>query len=381
ERERSIDAAFASTFDWVYCDPTEYDKPWDNFDSFLLKDASTYWVTGKPGSGKSTLIKYIAENSSTTEKLNAWAQDHDLFVAQHYFSYRASELQRSEIGMLRSLLHQILQDQPDFIKQGFSERYRVLCSTAGGVSGEFGTEELRTCLRRVIDSRISAFFLFIIDGLDESNTKRKGLPKLVEYINSLGTHRNVKVLISSRPWPEIEESLEGCPRLKVHELTRDDIRYFTESKINNHHRSRTLQLQDPTAINQLVTEIVDSSSGVFLWVALVVQSLLQGLRNHDTISDLFARLQELPKELDDLFRHMWEQVDPRYKAQASRLLQLVKYGTIHGHISVLGISFAEEDEKFATELEVKPLTKETCDYRIGTTRGHLLARCAGLVEV
>jgi hypothetical protein len=51
-----------------------------------------------------------------------------------------------------------------------------------------------------------------------------------------------------------------------------------------------LKKEDPQNAPQFVTEIVDRTSGVFLWVKLVVRSLLDGLSNFDRISDLQASL-------------------------------------------------------------------------------------------
>jgi hypothetical protein len=51
----------------------------------------------------------------------------------------------------------------------------------------------------------------------------------------------------------------------------------------------------------LVEEIVEKANEVFLWVKLVVQSLLAGLGNRDSITDLQRRLRELPSDLEKLY--------------------------------------------------------------------------------
>jgi len=35
-------------------------QPWSNFDDWLEHGKDIYWLTGKPSSGKSTLMKYIS---------------------------------------------------------------------------------------------------------------------------------------------------------------------------------------------------------------------------------------------------------------------------------------------------------------------------------
>ena len=68
--------------------------------------------------------------------------------------------------------------------------------------------------------------------------------------------------------------------------------------------------------------MVTKASGVFLWVVLVVRSLLRGLRNRDTIKDLRKRLEELPFGLAALYTHMLGHVEPLYKEQSSRAFQI-----------------------------------------------------------
>lgn len=51
-----IEEAYGSTFKWIWTDPDV------GFASWLVSGTSTYWISDKPGSGKSTLMKYIFKN-------------------------------------------------------------------------------------------------------------------------------------------------------------------------------------------------------------------------------------------------------------------------------------------------------------------------------
>jgi hypothetical protein len=73
-----------------------------------------------------------------------------------------------------------------------------------------------------------------------------------------------------------------------------------------------------------MSEIVDTSCGVFLWVRLPVSSVLEGLTNHDTIESLQDRFRELPANLEDFYRHIWDRIPQKYRTQAARLLLLVE---------------------------------------------------------
>lgn len=43
---------------------------WDNFQEWLLSESNTYWISGKPGSGKSTLVKFLVTSNHTQTTLN-----------------------------------------------------------------------------------------------------------------------------------------------------------------------------------------------------------------------------------------------------------------------------------------------------------------------
>ena len=83
-----------------------------------------------------------------------------------------------------------------------------------------------------------------------------------------------------------------------------------------------LAMSDPKHAVELVSEIVQRANGAFLWVHLVVWSLLDGLRNKDAVSDLRRRLGLLPSDLDEFYGHMLSRISPLYMMQASQIFQI-----------------------------------------------------------
>lgn len=45
----------------------------NNFRKWLTSSDGTFWITGKPGAGKSCLMKYLFEHQRTKELLQTWA--------------------------------------------------------------------------------------------------------------------------------------------------------------------------------------------------------------------------------------------------------------------------------------------------------------------
>lgn len=222
-----------------------------------------------------------------------------------------------------------------------------------------------------------------MDGLDEYDADSAEMALLAKVFKLLSSFPHVKSVLSSRPLVTFEQSFDDCPRLRLHELTRPDITAFVESSIRQYHCLQRLMTKDPSATESFVQEIVDGSSGVFLWVQLVVSSLLEGLRNGDEIDDLKERLHELLTDLEALYRHMWDRIPLKYRSKASRLLRLVETATYEGgRISVLGASFAvEPDEEHVFRCPVAPLTEVEMTSRYEDARVQISSRCMGLIEV
>ncbi|KAF4985588.1 hypothetical protein FDECE_16457 [Fusarium decemcellulare] len=384
DREDGISEAHKATYRWIYQDPKESFQQWHNFSRFLQSGSGVYWITGKPGAGKSTLMKFLAHNDATRKALNAWAGARRLTMARFYFYYNGSPMQKSQIGVLRSLLHQICSSRPELVRVGFKDRYEAMCLADEQPSTFTPTLwELKRALKAIIEHLAEECFFFAVDGLDEYDADSAEMALLAKVFKMLSGLAHVKSVLSSRPLVTFEQSFDDCPRLRLHELTRPDITAFVEASISQHLCLQGLMTKDPSATQSFVKEIVDGSSGVFLWVQLVVSSLLEGLRNGDEIDDLKRRLHELPTDLEALYRHMWDRIPSNYRSKASRLLRLVETATYEGgRISVLGTSFAvEPDEDAVFRCPVAPLTEDEMTSRYEAARVQISSRCMGLVEV
>jgi hypothetical protein len=87
-RENRIDPAFDKTFQWIFRSPQSSNKPWSSFVDWLISPQHVYWITGKAGSGKSTLMKYIVHHQRTQDLLRICADKagkKQLVSASFYF--------------------------------------------------------------------------------------------------------------------------------------------------------------------------------------------------------------------------------------------------------------------------------------------------------
>ncbi|RYP59304.1 hypothetical protein DL769_008599 [Monosporascus sp. CRB-8-3] len=383
DREESIGGAYASTFDWLFHDPKVKGKPWDNFVDFLQEDTGAYWITGKPGSGKSTLMKYLRDDPRTIQHLNVWAAGRELLQASFYFYYKGSNMQKSEYGLVLSLLYNLLKRRPDLIPVAFEDRSHHLLLHEESI-GRPSLLEARKALERLFTTQTEAAFFLTIDGLDEFDPKVSAthVRSLLDLGRSFSELPNVKAVFASRPLNEFEEAFADCPSLKIHQLTHDDIRLYVDERLEKHNRMQTLLTRDPANASKLVWSIVASSDGVFLWVRLVVDSLIDGLKNYDGIEDLQRRVDELPTDLYDLYDVMLCRVPNTYHLQTAKLLRLVYCNPDYTELSVLGLWFAEQaTHETVIQTAVSPITDSDLEYRYNEMEHRLKSRCLGLIEI
>ena len=103
-----VATAHQQTFRWIFCNPESEQLPWSNFVDWLERGSGCYWINGKAGSGKSTLMKYIRMEPKTRQALLKWADKHNLIIASYFSWNLGTTLQKSHIGLLRSLLFEII---------------------------------------------------------------------------------------------------------------------------------------------------------------------------------------------------------------------------------------------------------------------------------
>jgi hypothetical protein len=124
-REEAIPVTYEKTFEWIYATPR---TGWVGFTPWLEGSATeAYWITGKPGAGKSTLMKFVTQNPGTHELLLRWSADWPLIMASFYFwSAGTSRLQKSQTGLLRALLLQCLEEMPNLCPRVCPRRWALL---------------------------------------------------------------------------------------------------------------------------------------------------------------------------------------------------------------------------------------------------------------
>ena len=398
DRQEEVAEAHRQTFEWIF-DDTDETKPGSNFARWLKGDDGDgiYWINGKAGSGKSTLMQFMYNHKTTARYLHLWAGAVPLTRARFFFWTSGSLEQRSQIGLLRYLLFQLLKQHENLISIVFPDLWAQLRIMRTEDRIKFSMSwtlpqlinGLKCFLRHALGKTKICLF---IDGLDEFDGDPGEIIDLFTSIVDSEGGQNTKVCLSSRPWPMFEHAFRSIPNLKLQDLTLDDMIQYVQDKFYLDPRTRRIIRKEPESGPVFMTDIVKRADGVFLWVTLVVRSLLGELRNGDKIADLRERLRMFPTNLDDLFRYTLfdTQLYSRMR-DASRIFQLIharevvcdftrNFSASSTTLWELALANAEEQDS-TIQSSVRQASDEKVSDKCQEMSGLISSRCVGLLEI
>ena len=285
-RERRIEMPLANTCGWLLEQPEYLD--WLDT-SKTEQHHGILWIKGRPGSGKSTCMKYALANSRTTME--------DSVTISFFFNARGTSLERSTTGMYRSLLVQLLEKLPRlqsiFGSIAFKTwRTRVDCA--------WDIETFQAAFEEAVQMFGGTSVICFIDGLDECDEGQ--VRDMMVFFERLG--RSVSslairfhVLFSSRHYPRITLEKGLTLVLEDHNSHIQDISTYI---------SRTLRIGDNKLADQIRLDLVEKSGGIFLWVVLAIRVLNDAHNNGHEISKLRQTLSDMPRSLQELFVFLLE---------------------------------------------------------------------------
>ncbi|KAK4197919.1 hypothetical protein QBC40DRAFT_284648 [Triangularia verruculosa] len=277
-RLMSLKTAQAKTCRWLLR-KSQY-KDWLNAEKLPVHNGF-FWIKGKPGTGKSISMKFLFSEAKRTMK--------DSVVLSFFFNARGGDLEKSTLGLYRSLLLQILQKLPEL--SSALDHCGSLGAEAirrGGWPREILKETFNLAIDRLCNRRLYCF----IDALDESpEDDVRDMLSFFEEIGAREKSSEVRICFSSRHYPEI--SIKTGLQL-VLENEQD------HSKDISHYINTQLKIGASQQAEEIKAEVLRKSSGIFLWVALVVP-ILNKEHDRGRIRALRRRLSEIPSGLHDLF--------------------------------------------------------------------------------
>jgi protein SERAC1 len=301
-RQSNIHSELPGTCQWILRDPVFV--TWkrrldvDNHGGLL-------WIKGKPGAGKSVMMKKIL-GLVRNEKLEPET------IISFFFNARGSELERSTLGMFRSLVHQILR-QDSSMRYDFASRYKERCRTIGE-NWEYQQFELQEFLLRSFSRRRDTVLYVFIDALDECKEEEvRGVAYYLRELTdrALAAGNILNVCISSRRYPTI--TLSRCPEIDLEKGNSGDINRYVQKRMAIHGSGQYL--------HDLSSHITQKASSVFLWAVLVVDMIHRVWDSGMGVAEIEKLIKQTPGQVKDVFEQLIETFSDDERAEACRLFQ------------------------------------------------------------
>ncbi|KAH8588852.1 Het-eN, partial [Bisporella sp. PMI_857] len=281
------------------------------------------WIRGNPGTGKSTLLKHALRKIDELKPRSL----NKVLLASFFFHGRGTELQKTALGLFRSILYQtidhIREEVPDLLSD-LKKSFEKKCESIGppGIDWNWHLSELQNTLESLFEKLLKSgrySIRIIVDALDECGEKAaieivRGFQRLLRtpfthetrYENTLG------ICFSCRHYPALV--LDYGPEICVETENKTDITTYVRYELKG-NRSR---LQDA---------IIERADGSFQWASLAVDKVLQlELRGEDrrVINNV---IQRTPQNLNELYRELLKDIDPDNRPRSLKLIQWILFAT------------------------------------------------------
>jgi hypothetical protein len=388
------------TFAWLFSDTVP-------FQDWLQQREPIFWIHGKPGSAKSTLMKYALLHPKTQELLQKSHQGLWTLIP-FFFSDRGSSIQKTVDGLLQELLYQLLCHYEDLIELVISSSLRSILPEISIKSYTFDDQEpgrinwdlesiqnahkilkddiepggaRRLCAPKVLKEALMAIVqqdkipinvLFFIDALDEHHGSHIELIELLKCLSNVenSTTVRIKLCLASRQESVFPGAFHRSPGFAIHEYTHSDIEQYVVDHVESAFGLSIVTEDDQTQVKALSNEVTKRAKGVFIWVKLVVQELVEGIIDGSSISQLRQRLESIPTELDALYTRILEKRKPEHVFETYIMCQILLCSRKSVSLpSLMAI----------TDLALPGIVVETTSTH--RMRQRLSSRCGGLLEI
>lgn len=267
-------------------------------------------IKGKPGSGKTTLMKYALDALPSLYGT-------DTLAISFYFHGRGHELQKNPIGLFRSLLHQLLKRVPGALPD-LIHHFEDKRKTEGepGEKWQWHLQSLQAFLKSSLPRILKKFpVMLFIDALDECG--ENSAVELIGFLKRLllslpPADYQFGICFSCRHYPILE--LDGGSTILLDTENAQDIATFVQGRSSENHLN--------AGIARL---IINRAQGVFMWVHIVLKKVLQMQRNGESTGRITAEIGRTPEDLTGLYHELIKSL--KRQSTTLKLIQWICFST------------------------------------------------------
>ncbi|KAJ4079283.1 hypothetical protein NW760_015227 [Fusarium oxysporum] len=404
-RYTKVPNAYSETFGWIFEENVtgKQQQALEGrmlFREWLETGDGVFHISGKPGAGKSTLMRFLFRSERTKDLLAAWSAGRKLILSKFFFWKHGSDMENSVNAMLRTLIYDTLEQCPELTSSVFPQHWSRVHSLPwqAPVELRFDDDEIREAFSRLIQNRNSGekrCLFFLIDGLDEfQETPEERYKDLVRFLSNsaMAAAQDMKLCVSSREYDVFLENFKGPKSFELQKLTYDDIYNFVHDKLQRNQNFLELA-KPPDGTERLISKVTNRADGVFLWVSLVVNLLDDACDGGANFSELEDKIEWTPREVEDLFRQLFDSIHESDRDQSAQTfaIALKLLQNEHGmRMSLFRYSLLDDfntNPEFASSIDhlkeagLVGTDQEDIERRLKRARKQLYRRCKGLLEI
>ncbi|KAJ5316803.1 hypothetical protein N7508_001311 [Penicillium antarcticum] len=267
----------------------------EDFSKWEQNESSIFWLQGSPGTGKTFLTSAVVDKIQ--DKINDDPKD----VGFAFFYCDKNETRRSQpLSILQSIVRQLstTAKNPEATQTKLRELYSKCRQEGTTFSLEICKEQIRSSLDIYEQTTI------VIDAMDECDPDSRDV--LIDALNSFVSESNsrpVKIFISSRPDPDIENQLGNTPNIGINASeNKDDIEKYLSAEMGKLAKKAPFFGRLKSKITEVLLE---RCQGMFQWAALQTHQI----QKCKTESSVWQRLENLPEDLQKAYDEAWSQVE------------------------------------------------------------------------
>lgn len=385
-REDSIRGAESGTFQWLLNDSVDTELTQDmalakeSFISWLNSGSGVFHISGNAGSGKSTLMKFIRHHQRTRAELELWAANRKLVFSDFYFWNSGNSMQMSLEGLCRSILLEVSRQCPNLIPILFPDYWESLVSGDLPLVNDFSDpEQIQMAFERLRSMRGDSEYrmCFFIDGLDEFTGGNIDYKTLAMDLQDWSQSSAVKLCVSARPYPEFLDTFSSDLRFHLHELTSHDLEAFASDSL----RSITKLELSPDEMDVLLQTLLRGSEGVFVWMRIVIRSLLSLTNRGLTIPQLLETAERYPSDINELYEFLLGSLEPEERKRSDQMLSLAVNNPFSQPLNALCFSWFDELDNLSFPKSNSPYSVGEVKIRHEAARNEIEWLTKGLLEM
>lgn len=313
-------------------------------------------------------MKHTLQRVEQQESLN------HIITLSFFFNGRGDAMQRTSVGLFRSLLHQMLVKIRPLVSQ-FYPIFEKKIESEGepDIEWVWHETELRKIFESALREALKTYTIWIfVDALDECG--EEAAIDLVDYFQELSAalhpiESSLRTCFSCRHYPSI--ALENA--VSVEESNHEDIVTYVKEKL------QSKLLDDKDGLTLIQREIIDKASGIFHWVVLVVPRVRRLIKDKNPFKLIWETLQKIPPGLNGLYMEILDSISDDYRPRSLKLMQWICLANRSLSLDELRFAMAFDVDRHPSICDCQ----EASDYIVSNNHmeQQVVALSRGLAEV